>query len=88
MSPFNLLCLRIDCRARRVLKQLRLPPTHNVDFKEFYELNDRFPAAYAPIFNLQNSMRKKVCAVITMQLLVLMCLMWCTIINNGADHGR
>jgi hypothetical protein len=72
MPPLNFPCLCTVCRARRVLKQLRLPPTHNVDFKEFYELNDRFPAAYAPIFNLQNSMRKKVCGIITMQLLLSM----------------
>lgn len=43
-----------------MLKQLRLPPAYHVDFQEFYLLNDRFPAAYSPIFNLQNIMRKKV----------------------------
>lgn len=47
-------------RVRRVLKQLSYPRDHQIDFKEFHELNDRFPAAYSPMFNLQNAIRKKV----------------------------
>jgi hypothetical protein len=43
-----------------VLKQLKWPKDHTLNFKKFEELNDMFPAAYAPIFNLQNSMRKRV----------------------------
>lgn len=54
-----MLSLLLD-RAQRILKQLRYPKTHNVDFKEFSGLCDRFPVAYSPIFNLQNAMRKKV----------------------------
>ncbi len=47
-------------RARRVLKALNHPKDYHVDFKEFASYSDRFPAAYSPIFNLQNAMRKKV----------------------------
>uniref|UniRef100_A0A7S3GN15 EF-hand domain-containing protein n=1 Tax=Spumella elongata TaxID=89044 RepID=A0A7S3GN15_9STRA len=46
-------------RARRVLKALNHPKDYHVDFKEFSSYCDRFPAAYSPIFNLQNAMRKK-----------------------------
>jgi len=46
-------------RARRVLKQLKLPPTGSITHKEFLTLNDRFPAAFNPMFVLQDAMRTK-----------------------------
>jgi len=46
-------------RARRVIKQLRVPKTGKLTYQEFQSLKDRFPAAFSPMFNLQDSMRKK-----------------------------
>ena len=47
-------------RAQRALVGLKLTPDSRISVREFIKINDRFPACFFPIFQLQDSMRAKV----------------------------